>query len=328
MSNTEQPPVLVTGSAGFIGFHVARSLLESGQRVVGYDNLNPYYSVELKCARHNELGGYGGFTPVEHDLCDRRTLDDVFRQHGPRVVCHMAAQPGVRYSLEKPMVYVHSNLEAFVSLLEASRQAAVERIVYASSSSVYGGNTEIPFREEHRVETPLNLYGATKRADELIAHAYGNLFGVQMIGLRLFTVYGPWGRPDMAVWLFAESIVEGRTIRLFNAGRMERDFTYIGDVVPAVIRALREPSLGRYEIINVGNNRSEKVTYLVELLEKELGLEANIELAPMQPGEAKATLAEVGKARQLLGFNPSTLLDEGVRHFVRWYKEYRSLPVP
>ncbi len=328
MSNTEEPPILVTGSAGFIGFHVARSLLESGQRVVGYDNLNPYYSAELKRARHSLLKEYERFTPVEYDLCDRRILDDVFRQLEPKVVCHMAAQPGVRYSLEKPMVYVHSNLEAFVNLLDACRHAGVERIVYASSSSVYGGNAAVPFREEHRVEHPLNLYGATKRADELMAFAYGHLFGLQTIGLRLFTVYGPWGRPDMAVWLFTESIVEGRTIRLFNAGRMERDFTYVGDIVPAVRRALREPSLGRYEIINLGNSRSEKVTYLVELLEKELGLQANVELAPMQRGEAEATLADVGKARQLLGFSPSTLLDEGVRHFVRWYKEYRSLSAP
>jgi UDP-glucuronate 4-epimerase len=324
MSDERQSPVLVTGSAGFIGFHVARSLLEDGHPVVGYDNLIPYYSVEVKRARHRVLKGYDGFTAVESDLCDRETLDRVFREHEPTRVVHMAAQPGVRYSLEHPMVYVRSNLEAFVTLLESCRHAGVERIVYASSSSVYGGNTEIPFSEVHRVEKPLNLYGATKCADELIAYAYGNLFEMQLTGLRLFTVYGPWGRPDMAVWLFTESIVEGRTIRLFNAGRMERDFTYIDDVVPAVKRALEEPTLGGCEVINVGNSRSEKVTHLIEILEQELGMKAKIELAPMQPGEVKATWADIEKARQVLGFSPSTPLDKGVPQFVRWYKQYRS----
>jgi UDP-glucuronate 4-epimerase len=221
-------------------------------------------------------------------------------------------------------VYVRSNLEAFVALLETCRHAGLKRIVYASSSSVYGGNTDIPFSEQHRVEKPLNLYGATKRADELIAYAYSNLFGLELVGLRLFTVYGPWGRPDMAVWLFAESIVEGRTIRLFNAGRMERDFTYIGDVVPAVRRALDASLPSSWDVMNIGNHRSEEVTYLVELLEKELGRKAMIEPAPMQPGEVRATLAEIQKASDLLGFSPSTTLAEGIHLFVEWYKEYRS----
>ena len=248
---------LVTGSAGFIGFHVSRSLLSQGAKVIGLDNYNDYYSPALKRDRDRELRQHPNFFSVEGDLADFTSLATLFEEHRPRKICHLAAQAGVRYSLVNPFAYQKANLEGFLNLLELAKRYETERFVYASSSSVYGGLTEMPFSEEQRVDTPISLYAATKRADELMAHTYTHLFGLPTVGLRLFTVYGPWGRPDMAMWLFTEAMLAGRPIKVFNYGNMERDFTYIDDVVQGIEASLMAPGLDTYEIFNIGNHHPE-----------------------------------------------------------------------
>ena len=316
---------LITGTAGFIGFHVAKKLLDDGHRVAGYDNLNDYYPVVLKEARHAELGKLDGFTPVEADLCDLELLNDVVDEHKPEVICHLAAQAGVRYSLSHPFVYEKSNLLATLNILEVCRHKKIGRLVYASSSSVYGGNKELPFSEAQSVDHPISLYAATKKANELMAHVYTHLFGLQTIGLRFFTVYGPWGRPDMAMWLFTEAMSQGRPIKVFNYGKMQRDFTYVDDIAAGVVAAMQADGLDQYEIFNLGNHRAEELMHLIGIMEKELGVEAEKEMLPMQPGDVPATYADIDRAREKLGYEPGTPIDAGVPKFIQWYKDHADL---
>jgi UDP-glucuronate 4-epimerase len=318
-------PFLVTGSAGFIGFHLAQALLSRGARVVGLDNFNDYYSPALKRTRDQQLRQFANFTSIEGDLADLPGLEGLFSAHRPQKICHLAAQAGVRYSLVNPFAYQKANVEGFLNLIEIAKRFKVERFVYASSSSVYGGLTEMPFSEKQRVDIPISLYGATKRANELMAHAYTHLFGLPTIGLRFFTVYGPWGRPDMAMWLFTEAMLQGRPIKVFNYGRMQRDFTYIDDIVPGVLAALTVSGLEPYEIINLGNNRAEDLGKVIALLERELKVTAQQNLLPIQPGDVPATFADIDRAREKLGFQPLTSIDEGVPRFVRWYLDYHGL---
>jgi UDP-glucuronate 4-epimerase len=325
-SATSETSFLVTGSAGFIGFHVAQSLLKQGAKVIGLDNYNDYYSPALKRDRDRELRQSSNYLSVEGDLADFASLAALFKEHRPPKICHLAAQAGVRYSLVNPFAYQKANLEGFLNLLELAKRYETERFVYASSSSVYGGLTELPFSEEQRVDTPISLYAATKRADELMAHAYTHLFGLPTVGLRLFTVYGPWGRPDMAMWLFTEAMLAGRPIKVFNYGRMERDFTYIDDAVQGLVAALMASGLDNYEVFNIGNHRSEPLSRVIALLEQELGVTAKKELLPIQPGDVPATFADISRAQAKLGFYPATPIDKGVPRFIRWYKEYHRLP--
>jgi UDP-glucuronate 4-epimerase len=317
---------LVTGSAGFIGYHLSRTLLQAGARVVGLDNFNDYYSPALKRDRDRELRSFSRFTSVEGDLVDLAGLESLFAAHGPQKVCNLAAQAGVRYSLINPFSYQKANLEGFLNLLEVAKRSGVERFVYASSSSVYGGLTELPFSEEQRVDTPISLYAATKRANELMAHSYTHLFGLPTVGLRYFTVYGPWGRPDMAMWLFTAAMLQAKPIKVFNYGQMQRDFTYIDDIIQGTLAALMAPGLAPYEIINLGNHRAEELTLVINLLEQELGVEAQKELLPIQPGDVPATFADIRRAQEKLGFQPTTPITVGIPRFIRWYKEYHGLP--
>ena len=254
---------LVTGTAGFIGFHVANSLLDKGIEIIGIDNLCDYYSVKLKTDRHAKLKARDGFTAIEHDLCDLAFLETIFKKYKPDRICHLAAQAGVRYSLINPFAYQRSNLEAFLNIIELSKKYEVKRFVYASSSSVYGGLQKLPFSEEDRVDTPISLYAATKKSNELTAHCYSHLFKLNTVGLRFFTVYGPWGRPDMAMWIFTESILNNKPIKIFNYGKMQRDFTYIDDIVSGVIASLLNEGLDTYEIFNLGNHRSEQLLDMI-----------------------------------------------------------------
>jgi UDP-glucuronate 4-epimerase len=316
---------LVTGSAGFIGFHVAMALLARGARVVGLDNFNDYYSPALKHDRDLELRRQPNFVSIAADLADLPALESLFSAHQPQKICHLAAQAGVRYSLVNPFAYQKSNLEGFLNLLEVAKRSHVERLVYASSSSVYAGLTEMPFAEIQRVDTPISLYAATKKANELMAHAYSHLFGLPTVGLRFFTVYGPWGRPDMAMWLFADAMLRGKPIKVFNYGRMQRDFTYIDDIVQGVVAALMADELERYEIINLGNHRAEELTKVIGILERELKVKAEQELLPIQPGDVPATFADITRARIKLGFEPTIPIDLGIPRFVQWYLDYHGL---
>lgn len=317
--------ILVTGSAGFIGFHVARALLNAGETVIGVDNFDGYYSPHLKRARCEILVQEPNFISVEKDLADRQAVKDLFAETPPEIVCHLAAQAGVRYSLENPYAYQHSNLESFINLIEESRSVPVRRFVYASSSSVYGGNTKMPYSETDPVDTPVSLYAATKRANELIAHTYTHLWRLQTIGLRFFTVYGPWGRPDMAYWSFLENIVHEEPIKLFNYGKNRRDFTYIDDVVPGVMASLTSATLEPYEIINLGNNNPVGTVEFVKILEDLAQRRAVKEMIPPQPGEVTATYADIDKAKRKLGFQPKTSIREGLELFVDWYGSYPEL---
>jgi len=317
--------ILVTGCAGFIGFHVAAALLRDGHRVTGLDNFNDYYSVALKRDRFAQLAPRPGFSGLDADICDAARLDALCRKEHFDVVCHLAAQAGVRYSMTNPGAYVKSNLEGFVNVLEACRHAQTPRLVYASSSSVYGGNTKLPFAESDPVDRPVSLYAATKRADELMAHTYSHLFGFECAGLRFFTVYGPWGRPDMALWTFTEALLAGRPIPVFNHGRMQRDFTFIDDIVSGVCAALARPLTERASIFNLGNHRAENLLDMIRILGQALGVEPRLELLPMQPGDVETTYADIDKARALLGFEPATPIASGIPRFVKWYKEYHRL---
>jgi UDP-glucuronate 4-epimerase len=317
--------ILVTGSAGFIGFYVAKALMEAGESVIGVDDYNPYYCPALKRARTDILSAHNGFTPLELDIADQAAVDRCFQEHAPDIVCHMAAQAGVRYSLKNPHAYQRSNLQGFVNLIERARLLPVKRFVYASSSSVYGGNTKMPYAEDDPVNTPVSLYAATKRASELMAYAYTHLWGLQTVGLRFFTVYGPWGRPDMAYWSFLEAIQHGEPIKVFNYGKNRRDFTYIDDVVTGVIQSLFTDALDPYEIINLGNHQPVNVLDFIETLEGLAGKQAIKELGPPQPGDVDATYADIDRARSKLGFEPKTSIQDGLSRFVSWYAEHEEL---
>lgn len=306
--------------------HLAHTLLEEGHTVVGLDNFNDYYPVQLKRDRHARLSSYPNFKGVEGDLCDAPLLTRLFREHHFDVVCNLAAQAGVRYSLINPAAYQKSNLEGFLNILEACRHAKTPRLVYASSSSVYGGNTKLPFSESDPVDCPVSLYAATKKTNELMAHTYTHLYGLQTVGLRFFTVYGPWGRPDMAYWSFTQAMLAGKSIPVFNHGKMRRDFTYIDDIVSGVKAALFTPGLSPYEVLNLGNHNAENLMDMIETLASALGVKPKMELLPMQPGDVPATYADITRAETKLGFRPTTSIAQGLPKFVTWYRTYHSIP--
>lgn len=312
--------ILVTGAAGFIGFHLSKKLLEMGERVVGIDNLNSYYDVNLKKARLEILKSDNNFRFYKEDIQNLDGLKDIFKQHQVEIICNLAAQAGVRHSLKDPFSYQKSNLEGFLNLLELARKCKIKNFVYASSSSIYGNNKNIPFSVDDRVDTPISLYAATKKANELMAHAYSHLYQIPCTGLRYFTVYGPWGRPDMALFLFTDAILKGMPINVYNYGRMKRDFTYIDDIVEGTIAALKRPV--PYEVFNLGNSDSVHLLDFIRILEEELGQEAEKNMMPMQPGDVAETAADIQKTRKLLGFNPKTPLREGIKEFVAWYRQY------
>jgi UDP-glucuronate 4-epimerase len=312
--------ILVTGAAGFIGFHLSKKLLEMGKSVVGVDNINSYYDVTLKKGRLEILNSFKNFMFYKEDIQDLGSLRSIFLRHRLVQVCNLAAQAGVRHSLKDPFSYQKSNLEGFLNLLELVREFGVDNFVYASSSSVYGSNRKVPFSVDDRVDTPVSLYAATKKANELIAHCYSHLYKIPCTGLRYFTVYGPWGRPDMALFLFTDAISKKRPINVYNHGRMRRDFTYIDDIVDGTISALDRPV--PYEVFNLGNSNSVGLLEFIHILEEELGQEAQKIMMPMQPGDVPETAADIQKSRELLGFAPKTPLREGIRKFVEWYKGY------
>jgi UDP-glucuronate 4-epimerase len=318
--NAQNRTILVTGAAGFIGFHVAKRLLERGDTVVGVDNLNPYYDVQMKEGRLAILRNFGRFSFYREDIQDFDAMQRIFQKHEPGVICNLAAQAGVRYSLKDPFSYQKSNLEGFLNLLELARAQGVENFVYASSSSVYGNNKKMPFSVEDRVDTPVSLYAATKKANELMAHAYSHLYGIPCTGLRYFTVYGPWGRPDMALFLFTDAILNNRSINVYNYGKMKRDFTYIDDIADGTLAALDRPV--PYEIFNLGNSNSVELMDFIGALEEELGKKAEKNMMPIQPGDVPETSADIEKTRKLLGFSPKTPVKVGIRNFVAWYREY------
>lgn len=332
--------VLITGVAGFIGMHVARRLLERGDRVVGIDNFDPYYDVRLKRDRVASLGG-GTISPLELDVADREAVERVFATEGVDAVLHLAAQAGVRHSLRDPHAYVRANLVGFHNVLDAARHAGVRHFVYASSSSVYGGNAKTPFAEADAVDHPFSIYAATKRSNELIAHSYSHLYGLPTTGLRFFTVYGPWGRPDMALFLFTKAILEDRPIDVFNHGRMRRDFTYIDDIVEGVVRVLDRPATpdethdpkrplpagsdAPFRLLNIGNHASVPLMDFIRAIEAATGREARKNFLPMQDGDVPDTFADVERIARWTGFRPQTRVEEGVGNFVAWYRGYYGI---
>jgi UDP-glucuronate 4-epimerase len=333
--------VLVTGAAGFIGFFLCRRLLNDGTRVTGIDNFSPYYDVRLKEARLNNIPADTNFDFVKLDLADRRGLKDLFDHHRFDVVVNLAAQAGVRYSLENPYAYVDSNLVGFVNILECCRHGHVKHFVFASSSSVYGANTRMPFSVHDNVDHPVSLYAATKKANELMAHTYSHLYGLRCTGLRFFTVYGPWGRPDMALFLFTQAMLAGKPITVFNHGKMQRDFTYIDDIIEGVVRVmprLPEPnpawrgddpdpgtSYAPYKIYNIGNNHPVELLEFIEVIERALGCKAKKKFCGLQPGDVVATYADVDDLMADVGFKPETSIETGVRRFIAWYKDYYGI---
>jgi len=312
--------IMVTGAAGFIGFHLSKKLLELGDQVVGVDNMNEYYDVTLKKGRLEILRGYNGFTFYREDICNLEGLRAIFQAEGVSIVCNLAAQAGVRYSLKDPYSYEKSNLAGFLNLLELAREYRVKNFVYASSSSVYGKNRSIPFSVADRTDQPVSLYGATKKANELMAHAYSHLFQIPCTGLRFFTVYGPWGRPDMALFIFTDAILRKKPIDVYNFGRMKRDFTYIDDIVDGTMAALKRPV--PFEVFNLGNSNAVDLMEFIGMLEEELGRKAEKNMLPIQPGDVPETFADIESAKKSLGFNPKTHLREGIKRFVAWYREY------
>ena len=326
--------VLVTGCAGFIGFHVSSRLLEMGYGVTGLDNLNSFYNEGLKAARLEILRRQKSFEFAQGDIADRPFVQEIFRKHEFGPIVHLAAQAGVRYSLENPHLYVRSNLEGFVNLIEEARKSHAPHFVYASSSSVYGANQKIPFSEQDNVDHPVSLYAATKKSNELMAHVYAHLYNLPVTGLRFFTVYGPWGRPDMAMFKFCKAILEGSPIEVYNHGNMRRDFTYIDDVVEGVIRTMENPpvsasqnsgetlSSAPHRVYNIGNNQPVDLSRLIQIFEEKLGKKANTRLLPMQPGDVPITYADVDSLAQAVDYRPKTPIEEGVSRFVDWYRGY------
>ena len=340
--------ILVTGAAGFIGFFISKKLIEKGHQVVGLDNINDYYETNLKYDRLRELGisrenaeKFGhlclskthpdSFSFIRLNLEDREALPELFKDQKFDVVCNLAAQAGVRYSLENPESYIDSNIVGFLNVLECCRHYNIKHLVYASSSSVYGLNKKIPFETTDNVDHPISLYAATKKSNELMAHTYSHLYGFATTGLRFFTVYGPWGRPDMAMFLFTDAILKDRPIKVFNNGQMERDFTYIDDITEGVVRILEKDAKERtdkkenYKVYNIGNNNSVKLLDFIEAIEKKLGIQAKRELLPMQPGDVEKTWANVDDLIQDYNYSPNTPIDEGVGHFTEWFKAYYKI---
>jgi len=330
--------IVVTGAAGFIGFHVAKRLLERGEEVVGLDNLNDYYDVSLKESRLAILQRCERFAFVRADVADDARMKEMFAARRPNRIVHLAAQAGVRYSLTNPHAYADSNIRGFLNILEAARHGGVEHLVYASSSSVYGANTRQPFSEHDNVDHPISLYAATKKANELMAHTYAHLFGVPVTGLRFFTVYGPWGRPDMALFKFTRGILNDEPIPIYNRGEMVRDFTYVDDIVEGVVRVLDRPAVpdpewnaadpdparsnAPYRVFNIGNNRAVQLLDYIAAIERCLGKRAKMDLLPMQPGDVPSTRADVSELEKAVGFRPVTEVEEGIRNFVAWYRDY------
>lgn len=330
--------ILVTGAAGFIGYHTSTKLLASGYEVVGIDNLNDYYDVTLKEARLARLQGQRNFSFFRLDLADRQGMEQLFSSHQFDTVIHLAAQAGVRYSIENPHAYIDSNLVGFINILEGCRHHQVQHLTYASSSSVYGANSSLPFSIHDNVDHPLSLYAATKKANELMAHTYSNLYGLPTTGLRFFTVYGPWGRPDMALFLFTDAIIKGRPIDVFNHGKMQRDFTYIDDIVEGVIRVAARPaksnplwsgatpdpssSFAPWRVYNIGNHSPVELLYFIRTIEEKLGHKAQLNLLPLQPGDVPATCADVVDLMQDVGFQPATPIEAGISRFIDWYRDY------
>lgn len=332
--------ILVTGAAGFIGFHLSKRLIALGEDVIGLDNLNDYYDVNLKYARLKQLEGHTNFKFIKGDIAQREAITKLFSNQKFDIVVNLAAQAGVRYSLTNPYAYIDSNINGFMNILEGCRHNKVKHLVYASSSSVYGANTKMPFSVHHNVDHPVSLYAATKKANELMAHTYSSLYKIPCTGLRFFTVYGPWGRPDMALFLFTKAILEGRPIDVFNHGKMQRDFTYIEDIIEGVVRVMDktpEPnpewngdkpdaatSYAPYKLYNIGNNNPVELMHFIEVLEDYLGKKAVKNLLPLQQGDVPATYADIDDLVRDVDFKPSTLIETGIKHFVEWYKVYFS----
>ena len=316
--------ILVTGCSGFIGMHLCRKLLDNGYNVYGIDNMNNYYDVSLKKARLNLLSDYKNFTFERIDISNLEDVNRVFKTFKPAKVVNLAAQAGVRYSLENPHAYIESNVVGFTNVIEACRNYEVSGLIYASSSSVYGGNKKVPFSVEDRVDSPISVYAATKKSNELIAHAYSYLFGLNTTGLRFFTVYGPWGRPDMAMYIFADKIRSGKKIPVFNHGKMQRDFTYIDDIINGIISSIDNNY--SCELFNLGNNRCEDLMDVVGYIEKELGQDAEIDYMGIQPGDVEKTFANIDNAKFKLKYSPQTSIEEGVPKFINWYKSYHQIP--
>jgi UDP-glucuronate 4-epimerase len=333
--------LLITGAAGFIGFHLSQKLLEEDYQVIGIDNLNDYYDPGLKKARLEILGSHNNFSFHKVDLNDKAEVDNIFETYKPTHVVNLAAQAGVRYSIENPYAYVDSNLIGFMNILEACRNYPVKHLIYASSSSVYGGNKVAPFSTNHNVDHPVSLYAATKKSNELMAHTYSHLYGIPTTGLRFFTVYGPWGRPDMAYFSFTRDIIAGKPIKVFNHGKMERDFTYIDDIIEGILKLINKipaankdwdekaddisTSFAPYKIYNIGNNQPVSLMRFINILEEKIGKEAEKIYMDMQPGDVLRTYADVSDLEKDIGFKPSTSLEQGLSEFVRWYKDYYNI---
>ncbi|TVZ28211.1 UDP-glucuronate 4-epimerase [Gillisia sp. Hel_I_86] len=331
--------ILVTGVAGFIGFHLAEKLLKEGFNVVGIDNINNYYDVNLKYDRLKELGiersgaeifnkpvssnKYDHLKFIRLNLEDRENLPEIFKEYNFEIVCNLAAQAGVRYSIENPEAYIDSNVVGYLNLLECCRHHNVKHLIYASSSSVYGLNTKVPFSTEDNVDHPISLYAATKKSNELMAYTYSHLYGFKTTGLRFFTVYGPWGRPDMAMFLFTDAIIKENPVKVFNQGNLERDFTYIDDIIDGVVKVINQENEGeKYSLYNIGNSKPVKLLDFIEEIEKQLGIEAKKEMFPMQAGDVNRTWADVDSLKQVFDYNPKTNVSEGVNKFIVWYKQY------
>ena len=336
MAETVSAPILVTGAAGFVGFHVARLLLQGGHRVVGVDNMNAYYDVALKRARLEKLLDDTGFLFHEIDIADAQAVAAVFKQTGPTHIAHLAAQPGVRYSLENPHAYIDSNINGFLNILEGCRSTGVQHLAYASSSSVYGNSPDVPYDTQQNVDNPISLYAATKKSNELMAHAYSHIWNIPVTGLRFFTVYGPWGRPDMAVYLFTKAIREGKPIKVFNNGLLKRDFTYIDDIAKGVVNVLLSPptppsdasdhrqTAPLYRLYNIGNSQPVELMTMIETLERLLGQTAEKQFLPMQPGDVLETYADTTALERDFGFKVHTPLEQGLAEFVHWYDAYHG----
>ena len=315
--------VLITGCSGFIGMHLSEDLLKDNYTLIGVDNMNDYYDINLKKDRLNRLNNYKDFTFYNVDISNKIEINKVFKKSRPNIVVNLAAQAGVRYSISNPEAYVDSNIVGFMNILEECRHSNVEGLIYASSSSVYGGNKKIPFSEDDNVDKPISIYAASKKANELMAHAYSHLYDLNTTGLRFFTVYGPWGRPDMAMYIFADRITKKKQIPVFNHGNMKRDFTYIDDIILGIRKSIEKNY--SCEIFNLGNNKCEDLMQMISIIESELGIKAQINFMDIQPGDVKQTFAEIAHSKKMLGYQPKTSISFGIPNFIKWFKSYKNL---